>query len=181
MFLAPDPSPPAAPGPLPQGERWAEGLARASVSVAAAAAEEDPPLPSRERSAAQRPGEGEVDTATAGATFPVERSYLDRETAAATSTHVWPAASEINQVGRNLAAVNKERPQRHRKFEPSRPGTPRVDEEHALANLVQGPVRMAEGNRMEPRRGGVEVELGDVVDHINEGRADLEHRGFGNG
>src|SRR5690606_20382723 len=57
--------------------------------------------------------------------------------------------------------------------EAPRPGAARIDEEHALAPARRRLVRMARDHRLHAGRDGIEVELREVVDHVEPARGHL--------
>ena len=61
-----------------------------------------------------------------------------------------------------------------RELEAARAGAARIEIEHALACFGDGLVRVSRDDGGESRRGGIDVELGEIVQQINVVRADLD-------
>jgi hypothetical protein len=68
---------------------------------------------------------------------------------------------------------------RDRQTEAPRSRAARVDVDDSAALAAAGLVRVAAHDRLEPGRGGIEIERVHVMEHIDGGAAGLRHRGLG--
>jgi hypothetical protein len=62
--------------------------------------------------------------------------------------------------------------------ESARAGASRVDVQHPVALLDRGPVRVAGDDDLHARGDGLEVDLGKVVDHVDEDPAEAKELAF---
>ena len=85
--------------------------------------------------------------------------------------------AKLDQLGHEPSARDLDPGHCDREREAARTRAPGVEEEHPLADLGAGTVRVAAHHGREARRGGIEIELGEVVQQVEGQRSDLGHLG----
>src|SRR5580698_9249149 len=83
---------------------------------------------------------------------------------------------DLDQLDRHLSGLDKKTADRDRQREAAWTGAPRIDVDNTVLPSNSRPVGVAGDDSLESRRGRIEVEIVDVVEHMEQrALADLKY------